>query len=555
MENQSNNTRLEAISSGLSLQAKVLLTTIGMTLLVLVISETVGVITTRQSQIEQLQGRADIVTTLQSKAIVAPMWDLDNEATQKLLEDLAQDPDFQFVEVLDPAGKQLFSHGEAPDNEQVTESSQDIVQIEDGSSETIGTLHLRLSHVSVDEQRTDLIIAAVLSAIVVLGGISGVVIVSFRKLTVPLGRMTEEMGSLVAGDLDITIGDLERTDELGNMANAIQGFKDSAIEKRQLEVLQKQNQEKLELDRIETENRRVQREKEDEEGKKQAEIEKQEALISLVETFETSVGAVVDGVASAATEMQSTAQNMTTISEETTSQANSVSHASENATSNVQSVASAAEELSASIREISSQVSQSSNITNQAVDEANKANVLIQSLDEGAKSIGEVVDLIRDIAEQTNLLALNATIEAARAGDAGKGFAVVASEVKNLASQTGKATEQISDQISKVQSSTAEAVSAVQGISGTIKKVDEIAAAIASAVEEQGAATQEISSSVQKAAAGTQEVSTSIMSVTTAANESDQASRDVLSASRELSQQAENLRTQVADFVHNVRTG
>ncbi|WP_169545274.1 methyl-accepting chemotaxis protein [Sneathiella aquimaris] len=547
---------IEEKSSGqLSLQAKILSAVIGLTLFVLIVAATLGVYVFQTNQKSQIQYRADIITTLQAAAIVGPMWDLNNEAAQSLLEDLAQDEDFQFVEVLDPKGERLFSYGELPENADVTSSRRDIIQSDDGQEEKIGSLVLHLSNEWINSQLISFAVSAVVATLIILGALSTVVIVSFRKLTVPLAKMTVEMKELVSGNLDIEIGELDRQDEIGHMANAIQVFKQSAIQKRQLEAEQIEANKLAEQERINAEKRREERALQQERDKEQAEQEKRDALLSLVGTFEQSVGGVVDGVASAATEMQSTAQSMTDNSRETTAQANAVSEASTSATNNVQSVASAAEELSASIREISQQVSQSSNVTNQAVEEANKANVLIQGLDEGAQSIGEVISLIQDIAEQTNLLALNATIEAARAGDAGKGFAVVASEVKNLASQTAKATEQISDQISKVQGSTAEAVAAIQGITQTITKVDGIASAIASAVEEQGAATQEISSSVQKAAMGTQEVSSSINNVTTAATQSDQSSQDVLSASRELSQQAEHLRYQVSEFVQNVRTG
>ncbi len=379
-----------------------------------------------------------------------------------------------------------------------------------------------------------------------------------RKVAAKVGKITDVMSELADQNRDseeIEISGTDQEDEIGNMAKALQIFKDAAIEKNILEGKQEEVRQEADATRVAAEKDREERALETEAAKKKAEQENRDALLNLVNSFENSVGNVVDGVASAATEMQSTAQNMTGISERTTSQAGSVSKASANATANVQSVASAAEELSMSIREISQQVSKSSQITSQAVDEAGKADVLIKGLDSGAQNIGEVVLLIQDIAEQTNLLALNATIEAARAGDAGKGFAVVASEVKNLASQTAKATEQISGQISEIQNATTDAVGAIQGISKTIQNVNEIASSIASAVEEQGAATQEISTSVQKAAIGTQEVSASIGAVTEAATESDEASKNVLDASRELSEQAENLRSQVDSFVQNVKTG
>lgn len=396
-------------------------------------------------------------------------------------------------------------------------------------------------------------------AVIFLVITAGIVAVIGYFVAVKIGNrivsMTTAMSTLAAGDTDLEIPGQEETDEIGDMATAIQIFKENALKNKALELEQEQMRAEAEEKRLAEEKAQEERVKEREVEKKQAEEDTAQELRNLVTSFENSVGFVVDGVASAATEMESTAQNMTSISERTSLNANSVASASGETSNSVQSVASATEELSASIQEISQQVSQSSNVTTQAVADAEKANELIEGLDIGTQDIGEVVSLIQDIAEQTNLLALNATIEAARAGDAGKGFAVVASEVKNLASQTAKATEQISSQISNLQSMTGDAVSSVKNIAKTIRDVDAIASAIASAVEEQGAATQEISSSVQKAAAGTQEVSTSIQAVTDAANESNDASQDVLTASKELSKQAEHLREQVASFVDNVKTG
>ena len=261
---------------------------------------------------------------------------------------------------------------------------------------------------------------------------------------------------------------------------------------------------------------------------------------------------VVGVVAAAATEMESTAGAMSQTAERTSQQATSVAAASEQTTANVQTVATAAEELSASIREISRQVSDAASVAGSAVEEAQRTNDTVQGLAVASQKIGKVVEMIRNIAGQTNLLALNATIEAARAGEAGKGFAVVASEVKALANQTAKATEEISQEIAAMQAATKDAVHAIEGIGGTIGKVNEIATAIASAVEEQGAATQEIARNVQQAAAGTQEVSATIADVTRAASETGGSAGQMLNAAGELSRQAALLKGEVEGFLKNL---
>ena len=262
-----------------------------------------------------------------------------------------------------------------------------------------------------------------------------------------------------------------------------------------------------------------------------------------------NVKEVTEIVSSSSAQLQNTAQNLSATAEQTSQQSAAVASAAEQASANVQTVSSAAEELSSSIEEVGRQVAESSTIAQGAVVEAEATNKSVEELAEAADKIGQVVELISDIAAQTNLLALNATIEAARAGDAGKGFAVVANEVKSLASQTAKATGDISAQISAIQGATGNAVTAIKSIGDTINKVNEIATAIASAVEEQGAATKEIARNVQEAATGTQEVTTNITEVQKAATETGESSAQVLEAANELSKQSEALRTEIEKFM------
>lgn len=281
---------------------------------------------------------------------------------------------------------------------------------------------------------------------------------------------------------------------------------------------------------------------------------RQKEMQALADRFETSVGTIVDSVASAATQLRGNAQNLTQIAENTSHQSTIVASATEEASMSVQTVATAAEELSTSITEIGRQVGDATRIIREAVQKSRETNETMSGLSTAAEKIGDVVKLIRDIAGQTNLLALNATIEAARAGDAGKGFAVVASEVKNLANQTEKATGEISEQIAAVQQVSQSAVTAIQEIGDIIERVNRITTILADRIEEQTNATREIARNTDQASSGTREVASSIVNVTSGAQESGTASSQLLSASSELSAQADQLRREVANFLSTVRS-
>nr|WP_092239782.1 methyl-accepting chemotaxis protein [Bradyrhizobium sp. Gha] len=368
---------------------------------------------------------------------------------------------------------------------------------------------------------------ALAALFVVLATSLAVVVAVMRQVIRPLTRLTGATLRLADRDLDVTIPDGQRGDEIGTMANALQIFKDALIAKKLADEAAARDAE--------------------------AQIARSRRLDTITRNFEAMVSEIVDTVSSAATELEASAGTLNSTADRSKVLTMAVADASNEASANVQSVASATEELTSSVNEISRQVQESARMAGDAVEQACRTNERVGELSQAAGRIGDVVELIDSIASQTNLLALNATIEAARAGDSGRGFAVVASEVKALAQQTAKATEEIRQQIASVQSATQESVGAIREISGTIEKLSEISSTIAAAVEEQGAATQEIARNVQQAANGTQQVSANVTDVRHGASETGSASSQVLATAQSLAADSGRLKLEVGKFLEDMR--
>ena len=348
-----------------------------------------------------------------------------------------------------------------------------------------------------------------------------------RGLARRLRRITAAMAALSGGDMEVEVAAANDRDEIGEMARALQVFKDNMIEARRLETGQRGEQVRKE--------------------------QRQQHVEQSVHKFNRAVSASLQALADAATELRGASETVSSTALETNLQAIAVSSASEQATGNVRTVAAASQELSASIEEIARQVTHASEMAGRSVGEAQRTDGSVRELVDAATRIGESVQLINNIASQTNLLALNATIEAARAGEAGRGFSVVASEVKSLASQTAKATQEITGQITAIQTATNNVVEAIKGIGGTIGQVNEISVSIASAIEQQGAATQEIVRHTEEVANGTAEVSTNIGGVSRGIAATETAATRVLAATEELNKQTASLRAEVDHFLVDIQ--
>ncbi|HSV28286.1 MAG TPA: HAMP domain-containing methyl-accepting chemotaxis protein [Candidatus Omnitrophota bacterium] len=396
------------------------------------------------------------------------------------------------------------------------------------SGEVIAVLSSSLSTVEAEAKLNTILTVLIVGGIIAtLVAVLGVRAILNKVIASPVADMTKRMNQLAGGDVSVDVPALDRKDEIGDIARAVQVFKENTIAKQAME----------------------------QEARKAAASREARMLRleELIRSFETAVAAVLETVGASAQKMTATARRMVDFADAAADRANDAASAANEANSNVKMVSEAAEELSNSIREIAQQVAMSNDVAASATREADGVNTRVTGLAGSADKIGEIIELITGIAEQTNLLALNATVEAARAGEAGKGFAVVASEVKNLARQTVKATEDISTQVSTIQRETHMTVGAIKGIGSTISSMDGITTAIAAAIEEQGAATQEIARNIDHAATGTNVVYENITEVTHTIHETDQAAKEVLAAVENLQNQAATLRMEVDRFLAGIR--
>ena len=370
------------------------------------------------------------------------------------------------------------------------------------------------------------IVFGLIFGVAALGVVVGVLF--GRSIVTPLAKAVDELAALADGNLDIEVNKFESENSIGKISQAVENFKAKLIASRELEekqaLEQKQKQERASF------------------------------IEDKTDRFDSDVSTILESFAASSSQMMTTAEQMTTVVASANENCATVVQSSNEASSSVSTVAAAAEELSATIREISQQVSKASEISNDAVLETDNAASKVHGLAESTTKIGEVLNLITDIADQTNLLALNATIEAARAGDAGKGFAVVASEVKNLATQTAKATEEISAQISAIQSDTDETVGAIDKIGKVVREVSEISTTIAAATEEQSSATDEIARNVDQASKGTNGVAENISAISEAISDTGARSNEVLEAASMVSSKSDDLRKQIETFLGDIKS-
>ncbi len=517
----------DTAGGGLGLRQRALLLIGGVLLVYQVLAIAWGVHGSTTQAHETLSARAQMVAALQARAAAIPLYDLDTEQVKEVAKAPAADPDFLGSLVRDGKGKAVAEVGDTKTATGFVEVVRPIVGGQAGQQKPIGEFVLRLRTDRVEARVASDAATQVVVGVIAFLAIMAALYVVVSAITRPLMQITAMLGRLAQGDYGVSVPALDRRDEVGAMARTIDMLRQNA-----------QHRERLEAEKL---------------ARQVEEAQRGERLTRLAADFDRSVQTTVGEASAAAAQMKGSAGSMLDSALRADQCNATVAGAADETSRTVQTASAAAEQLTQSIRSIAESVKQSVAISAQAIDRADASRQTVEALAAGAAKIGEITSLITSIAGQTNLLALNATIEAARAGEAGKGFAVVASEVKNLASQTAKATEEISTQIGAIQSVTQDTVTAIGAITETIGQLSQRSAEIAAAVEQQLAATGEIADRVRTVAGEAETVTSSIAVAADASSDVAKAARESEEVAQTLQAKFVALRDEVQRFLSSIK--